>query len=132
MLLDFNNWGCEFLDFGEPQPPLEQSKAIELPISILSKCVDPAKRIECEVKDAVQMNELSAFISQHGIPGVGELVFATNGVILSDGNHRLIAAENLREEKFAVNIRHSTNPIRTGGAKYYEIIEELLEYIIPI
>lgn len=99
-------------------------------MAIIDKMIDKHIHLKTRINDAVYIAQLREDIARNGLIKPGQITIGTNGVALSDGNHRYCACLDLGYQTFRVNIIRSNNPVKLGGIKNGDLIIELLEYFL--
>ena len=122
--MDF--WGCEFVEENaERLVPQFASGIVDLEMDLLGQIVDTRYIREIAIKDAEQIQALTADIARRGILNPGLLIYDDKKVRLKDGNHRYVAAKNLQLRTFPVTLVRTSN-IQAPGAS----LEFVLHYLL--
>ena len=125
------NWGCESLDL-EDYKPFYKKKQIEgalwFPIDFIEACTDRNYIQTINRTGQEKVSELTYQIRMFGIKRPGLLTVGSNGLRLSDGNHRLLACKNLSHRLYPVDLQYA-EAIRAGGISNTDVIKLLLERI---
>ena len=120
------NWGCEFIDCGnQADPPATKFKLV-LPIEILSSIVDEEYKKTILTKDRAYIDKMKDDLNRNGLERPLLISAGINGIILADGNHRLVAMEELGWTEAEVNLKVHSSKIKSGGRRYLSVIERLL------
>lgn len=119
------NWGCEFLELENYEPPLENRKT--LPYELVAQLVDQNLKAQILVKELDYINDLKNQIKNQGLQKPLKIIVSPNGVTLGDGNHRFICLEELEYKDIPVYIKVQEQPIKQGGMKTYVFARELIK-----
>ena len=127
--MDYENWGCEFIDVGvdAKPPPKRTLEALWLPVVLLKSTVDRSYQGTLKTSKRERIEALMVSIAEYGLREHGILVVGRNSTKLQDGNHRFIACERLGWKYYPVRIKKSDSVIKTGSMQNDQFIMELID-----
>lgn len=120
MCIQYENWGCEFIDEPHYKPPEKKFKKYYwLPVALLQK-------FSLQDKNRARVIARAISILETGLKEPGILVVGQNSCYLKDGNHRLQAAIDLGWEYFPVDIVMKDHTLNRG-VNLNLLVNELLK-----
>ena len=128
---NFENYGCEFLDFEDAAPVYKKDTGIlYFDVEFLKNAIDYNYQNEIIAKNKAYIGQLKADIAANGLKLPGVLVLSATSCKLQDGNHRFIACTQLGYDKFPVKLQYTDGIIKSGGYKYLDFIQELFQTVV--
>jgi len=121
-------WGSEFIEdgnYGSCNEPFFSSLKY-LPIELVIYVADQSYLSQIYLRDKEHIDDLIASIQANGFINSGLINYDQTSVRLTDGNHRLVAAQHLGLEYFPVEI-HQVDEIKVRSVRLYNFFQKILE-----
>ena len=120
-------WGSEFIDDGNFGAIKEVFSSLKyLPLDLVVYVADQSYLGQIWLRDKEHIENLIASIQANGFEKPGLIDFDNTSVRLTDGNHRLVAAQHLGLQYFPVELRQ-VDEIKVRSVRLYNFFQKLLE-----